>query len=432
MAKFDRSQWKPTPISAVQEEENRSKETARFFGSNNYTTYYTIEDGENEFRILPNHEPGKSAYVATRTALLECEGDKYENGQIVGKEVRNRKVFIATTHSAGKMKEDPIETYIEFAQELAKSQFDDPKQQEKFLNPIRGYRQGTKWVPGILPNSEFVAYVVGKQGIGRLNLRNKWLKDMQDLSIQQTAGDVIAIDIFSHPTQGFPLVIHKGLSAQNQTEYKVYTRPLKVGEGWDDFFKKYAITDEQWNTWENLPHLNDLFVGSYSQKDFNMALDGLKRFDEKHGYNIFGNEEFLDRIEAMAELVPEDKPKADAAPKSPKQAPNEIKKQDKYPQDSRIKMFLREYIAENAEVYGEGAELPVFDTQEELHEWYDIAMAGGELPLMPWSNEEAPTGAAPKQEKEAPNPVNTDVASPVKEGSHLSALERIRQMKGGK
>ena len=285
MAKFDRSQWKPTPISAVQEEENRSKETARFFGSNNYTTYYTIEDGENEFRILPNHEPGKSAYVATRTALLECEGDKYENGQIVGKEVRNRKVFIATTHSAGKMKEDPIETYIEFAQELAKSQFDDPKQQEKFLNPIRGYRQGTKWVPGILPNSEFVAYVVGKQGIGRVNLRNKWLKDMQDLSIQQTAGDVIAIDIFSHPTQGFPLVIHKGLSAQNRTEYKVYTRPLKVGEGWDDFFKKYAITDEQWNTWENLPHLNDLFVGSYSQKDFNMALDGLKRFDEKHGYN---------------------------------------------------------------------------------------------------------------------------------------------------
>ena len=134
----------------------------------------------------------------------------------------------------------------------------------------------------------------------------------------------------------------------------------------------------------------------------------------------------------MAELVPEDKPKADAAPKSPKPAPNEVKKQDKYPQDSRIKMFLREYLAENAEVYGEGAELPVFDTQEELHEWYDIAMAGGELPLMPWGNETASTDEAPEQEKEVPNPVNTDVDSPVKEGSNLSALERIRQMKGGK
>ena len=61
--------------------------------------------------MLPPHKPGDSPYVPSMTAQLECEVEKYDKeGKVTGKEVANKKIFIATLH--GGYEKDPIEEYI--------------------------------------------------------------------------------------------------------------------------------------------------------------------------------------------------------------------------------------------------------------------------------------------------------------------------------
>lgn len=166
-----------------------------------------------------------------------------------------------------------------------------------------------------------------------------------------------------------------------------------------------------------VPSLEEIYKDSYRAKDFEMALDGLKRFDEENNYDIFSDDEFLNEIEEMAAMLPDDsqpeedkktpfdededeeeKPKKKTVAKKPakkeepgdeeeKPAPKKqvvkapasekAAKVASYPPLSKMKAFLSQYIDEEYP----GMEIPSDLTITELREWYDLAQKGEALPF---------------------------------------------------
>lgn len=379
---FDRSKFRAAPMSAIEKQETKAKKASRNFssGSGGRTTFHKVEEGENWYRIAPAHDPKDSPYVPIRKTMLNCEVDVYEDGEPTGeKEVRLKSIFIGTQHGKGITK-DVIETYIDYVYKRANEEFSDKDDRGKFLAPITGFKAKGKWNPGIRPSTNWVTYAWDKTGeLGRLELYDNWMKEMRAVSAKESKGETIVLDIFSDPDEGFPLLIEKNKKS-DKWKYTIVNETLKRGEDWDGFFKKNRVSDAQLKDLSEMKSLKELLVNVYTARDFDFAIDGLKRFDKKNGFGIFDNEDFLKEVEECEAQIeaPEEREETKTETKEDKPS----KKEESKPTSSDVKpiemkRFIREYILEN---YGEGVELPNIKGNE-LKEWYLLAKAGDELPF---------------------------------------------------
>lgn len=66
---------------------------------------------------------------------------------------------------------------------------------------------------------------------------------------------------------------------------------------WDD-------SDLEWL--EQQRSLAEQYIGSYRRKDFNLALEGLQRFDARNKYGVFDDPEFQKIVEEISGYYPED------------------------------------------------------------------------------------------------------------------------------
>ena len=133
---IDRSKYRAATLQTVQSATKEAKKYDTYYGGGKgeYAPFWKNRDGITIKRVLPAHEPGDSPYVPMLTAKLDCEVEKKdENGDVIGKEVKQKKIFIATLH--GKMPFDIIDEYIKRVYELAE-QIQDKDDRQKFLNPI--------------------------------------------------------------------------------------------------------------------------------------------------------------------------------------------------------------------------------------------------------------------------------------------------------
>ena len=85
-------------VSVVQQEKKHADNMGKVGGRRGFTQYVKFEDGINEMREFPVMD-GTSPYVPYCTCSLEVEVDKYENGKVVGKEIKDKKIFDAAVHS---------------------------------------------------------------------------------------------------------------------------------------------------------------------------------------------------------------------------------------------------------------------------------------------------------------------------------------------
>ena len=446
--KFDKSKFKKQSIEDVEAEVKQAEKTM-FKGSKSYTGFATVQKGKNVFRVVP--AIGK-AYVACKMSKLRVEVPTYdENGKVTGKEVKDKNVFCADIHGKNLLKgKDPIVLYCEYVRKKASEEYQDDAERRKFLNPIMGYKKGNKFVWGINPTLAYVCYVYqGSKDFARLQLYGTWMKRIKEISVEMSDDETVSFDIFSQLEGAYPLVITMGEDDKGKKTYSLSAGIPKKGQTWDDFFEETVIPDEDMEYFLNeVPTLEEIYKDVYSQKDFNMALDGLKRFDEENGYDIFADDGFLTEIEEMAALIPEDGGKDDEDDEAPKKAkstskPKEVKKEPEdededeekpaprrkapvsapakekaakvasYPPLSKMKKFLEDYIAEE---YPE-AELPDDLTIAEVRSWYDLAQAGEALPFPEDFDDEAPTETAadPEPDGEPENEEESKEESPVDE-----------------
>lgn len=389
--KFDRSKFKKQSVEDLDSEVKQAEKTMRK-GGKSYTGFATVQKGKNTFRVAPSM--GK-AYVACKMSKLRVEVPTYdENGNVTGKEVKDKNIFCADVHGRNLLKgKDPIVLYCDYVRKKASEEYQDDTERRKYLNPIMGYKKGNKFVWGINPTLAYVCYVYqGNKDFARLQLYGTWMNRIKEISVEQSDDDTVSFDIFSQMEGAYPLVITMGEDDKGKKTYSLSAGIPKKGQSWDEFFEETAIPDEDMEYFLNeVPSLEEIYKDSYRAKDFEMALDGLKRFDEENNYDIFSDDEFLNEIEEMAAMLPEDESKETTSdenedeeekPAPKKQvakapASEKAAKVASYPPLSKMKAFLSQYIDEEYP----GMEIPSDLTVGELREWYDLAQKGEALPF---------------------------------------------------
>lgn len=393
--KFDRSKFKKQSVEDLDSEVKQAEKTMRK-GGKSYTGFATVQKGKNTFRVAPSM--GK-AYVACKMSKLRVEVPTYdENGNVTGKEVKDKNIFCADVHGRNLLKgKDPIVLYCDYVRKKASEEYQDDTERRKYLNPIMGYKKGNKFVWGINPTLAYVCYVYqGNKDFARLQLYGTWMNRIKEISVEQSDDDTVSFDIFSQMEGAYPLVITMGEDDKGKKTYSLSAGIPKKGQSWDEFFEETAIPDEDMEYFLNeVPSLEEIYKDSYRAKDFEMALDGLKRFDEENNYDIFSDDEFLNEIEEMAAMLSddsqseedkktpfdedEDEEEKPAPKKQVVKAPASEKaaKVASYPPLSKMKAFLSQYIDEEYP----GMEIPSDLTITELREWYDLAQKGEALPF---------------------------------------------------
>lgn len=466
--KFDKSKFKKQSIEDVETEVKQAEKTM-YKGSKSYTGFATVQKGKNVFRVVP--AMGK-AYVACKMSKLRVEVPTYDaNGKVTGKEVKDKNVFCADIHGKNLLKgKDPIVLYCDYVRKKASEEYQDDTERRKFLNPIMGYKKGNKFVWGINPSLAYVCYVYqGTKDFARLQLYGTWMNRIKEISVEMSDDETVSFDIFSQLEGAYPLVITMGEDDKGKKTYSLSAGIPKKGQTWDEFFEETVIPDEDMEYFLNeVPTLEEIYKDVYSRKDFNMALDGLKRFDEENGYDIFADDGFLTEIEEMAALIPEEgskddegegedpkKAKSISKPKKAEEPENEDEEEEKsaprkkasasapakekaakvasYPPLSKMKKFLEDYIGEE---YPE-AELPDDLTIAEVRSWYDLAQAGEALPFPEEDKDEAPTETAsePESDDEPESEDDPKEQSPVDEDATdkdeelLKAKARLQELK---
>lgn len=391
--KFNRSKFKKQSVEDLDSEVKQAEKTMRK-GGKSYTGFATVQKGKNTFRVAPSM--GK-AYVACKMSKLRVEVPTYdENGNVTGKEIKDKNIFCADVHGRNLLKgKDPIVLYCDYVRKKASEEYQDDTEKRKYLNPIMGYKKGNKFVWGINPTLAYVCYVYqGNKDFARLQLYGTWMNRIKEISIEQSDDNTVSFDIFSQMEGAYPLVITMGEDDKGKKTYSLSAGIPKKGQSWDEFFEETAIPDEDMEYFLNeVPSLEEIYKDSYRTKDFEMALDGLKRFDEENNYDIFSDDEFLNEIEEMAAMLPDD-----SQPEEDKKTPfNEDEEEKPAPKKqvvkapasekaakvasylplSKMKAFLSQYIDEEYP----GMEIPSDLTITELREWYDLAQKGEALPF---------------------------------------------------
>lgn len=441
---FDRSKYKKTNLDAIDESMQNAASTMKnpmFSNQGGRASFFSVSnEGRYIIRFLPAPDE-KKPYVARKTVKLPIECPIYDkDGKDTGKkEVRSKDVFTSDIHSDRMGGKDAALIYIDYVYNLA-SEIQDVDERKKFLSPITGYRNKQKqWVWGMNPNLNYVAYIYAEDEIHRFDVRPQWWKEMKTMSIERSNDDVINIDIFSNPDNGYPLIINASKDDKNKMQYKLSCDFPKVNESWDDFFRRTSIDDSVLQALEELPTLEDQYVDVFSRKDWDLQLEGLERFDKMNGYDIFQDDQFLNELEELEKLVPEDNEVKEAA-KIPTQTKEVVKDVEQnvsqrrsssaqnvsktYPPLIKMKSELNEYIEREYEGTEVLPSLPLI----EMRKWYDLMKEGMMLPFEDYKNQDIEKddlpfdkGASEEVRDDAPikpsvknNPVVKDAANRLK------------------
>jgi len=302
-------------------------------GGGGYVSFHSVDEGKNIFRMAPPHNPDHPSYEACRTTMLDCEVEvRDKEGNPTGeKEIKRKKIYVATQHLDG-AEIDPTELYIKYVSEYANEAYDDKEERKKYLKHITGYKgPDKKWVWGIIPGTSYVGYAWKKGVLGRIDLWKKWTDEMEKEAANLDSDDTIIVDPFSDPEEGYPLSIEKAKNDKGKFEYTVKAVIPGKKESWEDFFESNALTDKMSEELAAVDSLHDMYTNNYTMRDFDLALDGLKRFDKKHGYDVFKNEDFLEELAEFKKTVPvkDDSEKSDSEKSGKKDKKEKKDKKDK-------------------------------------------------------------------------------------------------------
>lgn len=391
---FDRSKYKKqVSIDEVDDDLKKAQATMKnpAFGSQGgRASFYSVnKEGRYELRVLPSVNGGKP-YISRKVVKLPIECPIYDkDGKDTGKkEVRQKDIFTSDVHSDRMEGKDAVMIYLDFVYALA-NDIQDSDEKKKFLAPVTGYFNKQKqWVWGISPNLNYVCYAYVEDEIHRFDIRPQWWKKMKSISLERSNDNVINIDIFSDCDEGYPLIINTTLNEKNKTQFDISCGlpDANKRENWDDFFERVRVPDSVLQELEELPSLEDQYKDVFSRKDWDMQIEGLERFDKQNGFEIFQNDEFLNALEELEKLVPEDNdvkqvesinPKKEVSESKQKPTTQERSVAPSYPPLIKMKAELNEYIESEYEGTEKLPNLPV----TELRKWYDMMKEGMMLPF---------------------------------------------------
>ena len=434
---FDRSKYKKTTVESVDETVNQAQSTMNnpLSQRQERASFYSVaKEGRHVIRILPAPD-GCMTYMPRKTVKLPIECPVFDaNGKDTGKkEIKMKDVFTADVHSERMQGKDAVISYLNYVYAMAQ-EIQDSDERKKFLAPINGYRDKKKnWIWGVAPTLNYTSYVFVGGEFYRFDIRPAWWKKMKNISLERASDDTIKIDIFSDPDQGYPLIINSSKDEKDKWQFDLSCGLPKTGQNWEDFFEQNRVTDEMFEIMEQYPTLDDQYRDVFSRKDWNMQVEGLERLDEKYGFGIFQNDEFLSEMEEIDKLVPDDddvkqaatmKPKTTSVNSTSTSKPKEETKST-YPSLIQMKKELKAYIKTE---YEDTETLPEDLTLDELRYWYDLMKEGKMLPFDEGEPEDDYTNEPKPEETPEEEPMPIRQPSAAKPTSSISSrLAALRQ-----
>ena len=315
--KFSRDQFKATKVEVLKEQQEEVESIIKTKGSDRAKVLDLKKDGtKNKLRIFPKH-PGTRVWTYPRSvhflkvALTDKDGNpiKDDNGkQKIGK----KPIFNSRVH--GNTQKDIIDEYINFVYKKAYDEIQDDDTRKKYLRPIEGWREAGRYHPGIKAQTRYIIYGNLNGVNGRIELPVSVKNKLNEIAAGQDDDDgVITVDPFTGVDDGRKVFI---------TFHKDEKDPAKKYQVAIDLKGPTPLTDEQFEWLAEQTPLEELYVNVYRYRDFMLAMEGLKRFDEESaevlrqfgfssGYEVFTYDEFLDVAEEIAGYYSDDDDEVD-------------------------------------------------------------------------------------------------------------------------
>lgn len=313
MAGFDRSKFKATPLNKLEEQDKEQSEK-RNFGFDG-VKFLSCETGDNLIRIYPCHPdgPGESFAEPKTVNFLEVRVPKKENGKVIDGEfeTKNKPIFNAKVH--GNYEKDLVEEYISFAKTVVIPElYPEKKDRDLAWNKVIGYKSGNKFVPGIKPIDTWCMYAEkygGKNsGFGILEVKRSVVNKLREEAAKLIGSDqTVMPDPYTDPDEGVRAIITYNPDEELiENYYKVRLEMKK--EGLNFSLVPTPLSDEELESFMKLDSLHKKYRNAYKRSDFEYQLEGLKRFDEKIGLQVFAYDAWLDICEEISNMIPEDEP----------------------------------------------------------------------------------------------------------------------------
>ena len=390
-----------TKMNSVQKmQQDAEKHDKKFYDDSNRVSYHQIKEGRNIFRIAPAHDPNDSPYIAVRFTNLDTYVDEYDNtNQKTGNKVwKRKKCYISTQHGPRDnhgnsiLKSDIVEVYIEHLNKKLKAEYPIDKERETIAAPIRGYWKDRNYQWGIKPETKQFCYAWDETGeLKLLELSKRWFNELQDIIMKASGDSNVAIDIFSHIDNGFPLVIDKEIKKEQgkraKTEYKIskLDPDMVKRESWDDFFDRTKVTDRQLKDLLEKKSLKAMFYENYTREEFEKVGKGLRRFDANNNYNLFSNKEFVDEVRGIHQQINMHVPVSNDESQDEEKGESEDEQTDDVTTGVQTGLTIQQALVELIDhvtiKYGNAKYLPKLD-DDQVFKWYEMLQAGEELPII--------------------------------------------------
>ena len=314
--------YKATSKKTIQDQRADEMEKAGF-KHKSMPGYVSFQEGKNILRIFPAHidEDGYLKGEDTSYIYAKCinmlpisvkQKDDQGNETV---EIKMRGIFNPTYHSTVVGKKDLVKKYIDLAEKKFKeelegsgSAIDIKKKLEEKMNPITGYRAGGKFVSGITSQLSYVCYGLitqeykgdkTKWEFGRCEIKKgiKWALDKIVLESDDSDGS-IATEPFTSPIDG--LLVQINYDPNNNNPQKRWEGGLYL----QNFMPvRFPLTEGQLEEFEKNEPLFKMFHNSYTRKDFEKQIEGLKNFDTMHRIGVFEDSELQDMIKEIDALL---------------------------------------------------------------------------------------------------------------------------------
>lgn len=328
--KFQRDKYKDTTRASELKEADKAVESVTRVGKGNYAGFVNIETGLNTFLIYPSHEailqmiPGneeiksKPFIVPTQKWWLKKEVDdtdkdgnpkKDSKGRVIRKIVPSP-VFDARVHSH--VKKDVVDLYMKTSEAQLKAEFGDSKEAEKIIKEKMEifYGNYSKQIKGIVGKPTWVMYVQkvvsnNQRVFGRLDVGK---------AVKMRINDLIALEESKSPigTQNNnpftdldfrrALLITYDDKAQQAQDYYKTELDTTIDRAKGGIVLTYPLTDADLEEFLTYPSLSKIYEDCYTKKDFDLAVQGLRLFDDENELGIFADESFTDQVAELREL----------------------------------------------------------------------------------------------------------------------------------
>lgn len=307
---FDRSKFGGSKISDIQKQDKEFEKKTDFGGNGGRAGFIKLKEGKNKVRIFPAHPDTPTFYQPLVVHWMDVLNKWTDRDGKEKEEWKRKPIFSAKAHSEiGKC---PIDRYIYYAYKVFGEEFQDRKDRDAKIAPIKGQK-------GITSSTKFIVYAEIDGEFGRLELPMSVKNSLNEIAIGQEDDDgVIETDPFTDPDSGHCVYITYDKQLNKDKKDRKAADYYKTAI---DIKGATPLSDEQLSKLIECQSLEELYVNVYTLKDFDMAVEGLKKFDEEHKFGIFSVDEFIDELEAIHDLIPEvDEETEEEEPKTKKTA----------------------------------------------------------------------------------------------------------------